>query len=411
MARADTRTLIPLDTFFKNIGIHPLLANQVTMADITPEGDCGVPLLQYSWQHADRVGREEIAQAIADAEDRLAGALSFRIAPTWEVAETINYPRPYEPQTPTALWDVRGLWNTVRTRFGHVISGGVESKTLLKANATITYSDLDGDGYFERATITVINIPAGVTADQLAVYYVVDVTTPVTTAADPAWEIRPISATISGTTATIVCRREQLAQPALLMKMLPVAIDGATNASFVTVVDVYRRWNDPQTQVEFQWEEPCATEVGSFSTQAGVLTVLDSKLGVVRLQPATWDATTETFTAAYFTGCRPPDRVRLWYRAGWQYNQSMTQIDPIWQRAVTYYALALLDRPLCPCNTLSAFTQHWREDLALRRANQQSNTSYSIAQRILGNPFGTYRGAIYAWEQALRYHNPETAND
>lgn len=403
MARADTRTLLPLDRFANLCQIHPLLFNQVTTDFMAVQAQqsqsnsaCFSPFLQWAWQNADRVGREEIAQAIQTAEEHLARYLRFPVAPTWIRAERHVFPLPANPSLPTAVFTPRYDWMTLQLDQGYIISGGVEAFSVVSAGAAIVYSDTDLDGYKETATITVatsLTDPA-----EIALFYP-------SVNADTAWEIRPITVTISGGNATIVCRREQLVLAAKLTSLTPQSIDGLVDSNFLTTVDVYRRYNDPSQQVEFLWyNEPCQESAGVYVTQTGILQVRDSRLGLVAVQPATWDGTS-AWDAVPFAECRPPDALRFWYHAGYP-SGTLTYLDPMWERAVTYYALALLDRPLCGCKGIEAQLQRWREDLAMRRTGRAESASYALPSGALQNPFGTYRGALYAWERVKDFSVP-----
>src|SRR5688500_4005416 len=102
MAVAKTRTLLPLDTFARIAGINPIHFNQVQIEEVAPDDNsetgCGDTILQYSWQLADKVGREEIAQAIADAESQLADNLGYLLCPDWIVDEAVAFPQIYRPE-------------------------------------------------------------------------------------------------------------------------------------------------------------------------------------------------------------------------------------------------------------------------------------------------------------------------
>ncbi len=306
---------------------------------------------------------------------------------------------------------------------GRFISGGIEAKTLIEAGAAVVYSDADLDGYPETATVivnTTVTDPA-----ELAVYYPGE-------GADDGWEIRPLrSQVIVAGVATLVMWRHQLPLPELLEALVPEAIDGDDNANFLTTVDVYRHWNDPQQQVQFLWSPlPLwfADGIGGFAsqgcdfcagvgglggicpacqaaTQWGCLLGRDYDQGIVHYSPAVWDPEQGAYQRSLWAGWRAPDRLRLWYYAGWQDQRQKLptlQMEPSWARAVTYLALTLLTREMCNCNNLQALVRHWREDLALEDSSPTGSTRFQIDKRPLGNPFGTTRGAIFAWQNANR---------
>lgn len=384
MATASVRTLLPLDRFFQIVGVHPLHVNQVEV-DGSTSRTCGGIVFQYSYQNADAMSREEIAHAIAQAEGIIAEQLGYKLLPTWEVAENIR------------LNNTKG-WYTwpwghapaYETYWKHVISGGIEAKSLILAGRPVVYSDPDGDGYNELATITCATTVTE--PEEIAIYY------PGESGSDD-WEIRPINVAISGGTATITCRREQLVAKNLLIVLGPEAVDGAIAGNFLTNVDVYRHYNDPQTQIQFMWEGGCSCGLSTcnactYTVQSGCLFVRDYRLGFVAGHPADWSVEDNVFNSAAFTACRTPDKARIWYRAGLQYRGSVLVMHPQWERVVSNLALTLMDRPFCGCTSLEHVTRLAKEDFALQKVD---GDSYRVSRFLLDNPIGTTRGAIEAW--------------
>lgn len=401
MARAETLTRLPLDEWFRIIGIDPLHANQVYVAPATV---CEQPWFQFPWQDVDRIGREDIALAIAQAEADIERELHYRLLPTWEVDEWRPTVRPWRKELfNTNSLDVRGFQQTVFTNWKQFISGGIEAKDLVPpAGAAILYSGDDGDGYDKVATVeqaVTFTDPC-----EVAIYY------PGEGGADE-WEIKPISVSIDAGIATIVFRREQCVLPELMAYLRdpdiprPAGLEGTDNDNFLTTVDVYRHWNDPQQQVTFLWEPFAVCDCGTgcqlcaFSAQTGCLMQReDPRIGAVSYRPGAWNADDASFDSAIWAVGRQPDLARLWYRAGLR-NRSLAcptrTMDPEWARIVAYYAAALLDRPVCECNNVHAWIDHWRQDLA----PNLENVSFQISPEDLNNPFGTRRGAIFAWRR------------
>lgn len=399
MAIASTRTLLPLDRFARIAGIHPLHFNQVTVQDLASANFCGVPILQYSWQDADRTGREEIAEIIAATETRLMEYLGFSLKPDYFSNVPADYPQPSNPELiGTSLYDLRGFVRPMWIGQGYPISGGQEAKTFI-ANRQVVYTDVDGDGYFETATITATGYDAATVESEIAIYYTGN-------SGDDAFEIRPISVILNAGTATIMCRREQLVLPALLFGLTTEAVDGLDDTLFVADVDVYRHWLDPiAQQVEFRWQQaPCATDVATYSVQTGAMMVIEPRLGWATVQAAHWDATTLAYTSDLFSVCRNPDAVRLWYKAGYPLDPRSGQMASVWERCVTYLSLANLYRPLCQCASLETFTKYWAEDLSVNTTEQ----TRQVSRRFLDNPLGTTRAARFVWDAIMRYRIPDT---
>lgn len=398
----ETKTLLPLDRFAQIIGLHPLHFNQVAIDNLPV---CTKQMMQYTWQTADAISREEIAIAISDAERELTDYLGFPPGPIWVKDERINTERPWDPTLFSHNRDIRGFWQALKINWGHYISGGIDQKVLLSASAPIVYSDVDSDLYDETATIT---IPTTVLdEDQIAIYY------PGKAGADE-YEIRPIKVAISGGNAVITCRREQLVLENLLTPLSPTVVLGTNNANFLTAVDVYRHYNDPQLQVEFMWRQAECCSCGNtgcasctYVVQPGCLTAKNYELGLVSAHPATWDVTNQEFTFADFSVCRQPDRVRLYYRAGWRNHSLFTPnvtLDQQWARAIALLALTKMDRPICSCTAVSQSMQYWTIDLRASVGTSARSNSYRITTHELENcPFGTTRAGMEVWRLARRY--------
>lgn len=414
MARAETITKLSLDRWAKIIGIHPMHFNGVFDPN-RPTTPCEQPWLQHPWQAADRVGREEVAQAIADAEADIERYLHYRLLPVWETDEWHRGERPNRPELfNLSMTDVRGFAQTVAADWGYLITGGVRQKDLLEADAALDYSDADGDTYNEVATVTGgVTVEEGTPACEVKVYFPVS-NAQVATGGEDQWEIKPINVSVVGTTATITFRREQCVLPERYDDLVPPAddshqrgVDGSDDGNFLEEVDVYRVYNDPQTQATFLWEGlgigcPCnGTGCGQceYSTQTGCLTLRsEPRLSVVAYRPATWNAENLEFDAAALAINREPDIVRLFYYAGWRDKRlefPTIAMDPAWEQTVAHYAAAKLDRPICECNNVGAWVKHWQHDMAMAGEGE----FVKFLDKQLDNPFGTQRGAIAAWQK------------
>ncbi len=399
MSRTATVTKLSIATWFRIMGIHPLHGEQVFLPDMLP-GVCGQPWLQHAWQDADRIGRDDLAIAIRAAEDEIEVELKSRLAPSWELDEWRPTVRPFRPELFNRIsTDIRGFGEIVDARWKNFITGGIEAREVIQAGAAIVYSDGDGDSYDETATVTQA---VTITNEcEIAAYYPGK-------AGDPAWEIKPIEVSIAAGLATITFRRELAVIEDEMEKFDATGVDGTDDGLFLTTVDVYRRYNDPQQQVTLLWEPfgGCNDCFGTgcaqcaFSAQTGCLLVRgDPRLAEVVFEPATWNSTTLEFDGTTLLVKHQPDLVRLWYYAGLR-DMSLdcrTKMPEEWERVVAYFAAAKLDRPLCECSNVSAWIDHWRKDLSIPGEEDQR-----VDFDLLSNPFGTQRGAIHAWQQVKR---------
>lgn len=391
MARAETRTWLSLDRWCEIVGINPLHFNQLASTEFPDL--CGQPWYQYDWQDADRVGRESIAMAIRQAERRIAKYLGYNLLPDWH-DEIVMTPRPASPELFGRAYQPRYSRKSVRASKGHLISGGVKASSLIEADASITRSDADGDGYKELCTVTVTTAVADC---EIRVYF------PNENGADE-WEIRPITVTSTGGVATITFKSWQAVDPDLQSILNPTPATAETDGNYITTVDVYRVYNDPQTQVTFMWEAlPDNCDCGSstcsacgWGTQSGCLQAKDTRLGYFTFNAGTWDADNENFDVAEFSVAREPEKMRIYYYSGFEDRDRTcprVDMDRELERAIAHFAATLLDRDMCACNNVQHYLDYWREDLA----RVGSDVTYQNSPMVLGNPFGTMRGAVYAY--------------
>lgn len=381
MARSSIQTIIPLDRFARVLGINPLHFNQVASA-ASPSTLCSMPITQYAWQDSDRVGREEIAFGLREAENEIGSLLGFDVDARWNADEKAHVGTQYGSRS---SFNARGYLTSVQTQKGYVITGGQEARSLIQAARPVVYSDADGDGYKETATITATTTVTD--EDEIAIYY------PSKSGAN-IWEIRPlVSVSIAAGVATIVARREQFVLESLQEAFTAESVNGDDDANFLATVDVYRHYNDPSVQVQFQWETAgCVDETG-FPIQTGFFNIRDHRNGIIIPRSGDWVSADTDFAVTEWVECRPPDHIRLWYKAGWTG-------DPLWERIVCQYALSLIDRPICGCDSLNHVGQYWREDLA---EIVGGGSRFQLRQRQLDNPLGTSRAAIEAWKLIERY--------
>lgn len=423
MARANTKTLLSLDRFAAVLNIMPIHFNQVFLRDLPAQQDgttartCDVPIFQFSWQQSGRIGREDIAGAIAAAESAIIAQLGFLPAVDWTEQVERRTIRPANPILYSLNdLDVRAMFKTVKADKGYLITGGQRASTLIAAATAITYSDLDGDGYSERAQISVATTVTD--PEELAVFYPGH-------AGDPAWQIRPLSyVSIAGGVATIRFAREQAIVESAMLGYFPTGLSGTDNANFLTTVDVYRVYNDPSIQSRFIWDTvggafcSCdglsSCEICGYVIQNGCLVVRDPRQGIVSPQPGKWNAATSEFTSDTFSEPREFDRVQLWYKSGWRNNNLLypnIMMDPMFERAIAYYALTFLDRPMCNCQPLESSFERWRQDLAMAVSSPQGSTSFRTSRLLLDNPLGTTRGAVFAWDVVRNYMLGQSMGD
>lgn len=406
MARADTPTLLPLDTYAKTMLLNPAHFNGAHAPNANaslggmmpiPEG-CGYVWRQHSWQENDAASRETIAERIAEAEEEMMDLLGYPVAPRWFSEERHLFDN---------LYDSHGQHASMKTNYVKVIEGGRRTVTLVGtatvAGAELVYSDSSGGsyGFNDLATIT---LPTTLTdAREIKVYFAGH-------DGDETWEIRPCRRKyLSGGNVVIEFEAWQLIIPSI-WETLPdgdgvSAIDISTDANYVTSVEVYREYSDPaQAAVEFFWRDPCSVCGGSgcaqcsTTMQTGCLTVLDPDQGRIVPYPADYDSDTGAWKSVGWTINRCPDFVKLYYRAGDRTERYLTSksyepIDTRLIKAISYMATARLAGGLGACPRVSNLVDWLQEDVS--RLSQ--GASFFTPQELLLNPFGPRRGEVIAY--------------
>ena len=397
MARATARTWLPLDRFAQLIGLNPLHFNQLSTALLPATSTCAGVWMQHPWQDADKVSREDLAFAVKRAEGMIARYLGYNLVPDWSVDEVVRTVRPARPELyPAANLNVRGQLKSITVDRNHFIAGGRQAKTLIQAAAAVAASDVDGDGYDELMTAvvaTTVTEPCEVRA-----FF------PGHAGAD-VWEVRPINVSIAAGVATITFPSWLLVDPDLMESFSAAAINGDAAGSYLTTIDVYRVWNDPQAQAQLVWErQPNGCGCGavtcpncSWATQDGCLSGRDYRLGIITYSPASWDAEEAAFAEAELSVARDPDRLRTWYLSGFRDRSQACEslaMDFELEHAVVYLAASLLDRPVCTCKNVSAYVGDLQIDMA---RSESQGASYQLTPAQIECPFGTRKGALMAW--------------
>lgn len=418
-------TLLSLPRYAKILGISPVHFARATTSlspTIWPATTCNDLWPRHSWQSGDRVSHEDLALAIQGAESDIAHHLGYWPAPMWISDEPHQYPRYHRTEYYGIGLDARGQYKALKANWGKFIQAGRRAVSLVgtatTAAGTLVYTDQDGDGYFETATIT---LPTTVTEEcELKAFFAGE-------GGAQEWQIRPArSRAIAGGFAILVFDAWLFIDPDL-QGAYPTdagfaAIDISTTANYVTSVEVYREYTDfTQASAEFFWEKQptnlipvvCSVCGGAgcaaceLTTQDGCLHVRDVDTGLVAPVPATYSANDAAWAEACWTGCREPDMVNLWYYAG---DLDQRYLRGVWcdglpdafAQAIAWIATARLEREFCSCGNLRALQNDLRTDLAF--SDGQGN--YQVTADQLDNPFGTRKGEVMAWRRVGRLARP-----
>jgi hypothetical protein len=417
MARASYQTLLSLDRYAKILGINPAHFNSVAGTNVMPvTGSCHHLWFQHAWQNTEAVSREDVAQAIANAEWEIAELLGYHPAPRYIAKEMHVYPHHHRREVLGLGLTPIGKAKAVKAKWGKFIQAGQRALTLVgtatTAGGTLTFVDDDGDGFAETVRIalaTTLTDPTDIKA-----FY------PGKSGED-VWEIRPAkSKTISGGTLVMKFWIWQIVDENLMEALVDAdgslgAVDIDTVTNFLDSIEVYLEYTDfTQESCQFFWEPPinmltefCSACCGagciacSLTVQDGCIHVRDVDLGLVVPMPATYNSEISNWAEMAPAVCREPDIIKFWYYAGDIWNRFLDGLsyDPLSDflaEAITLLATARLGRPFCGCSTLTNMALKLQRDMAFSSGEEGA---YNVTFGMLDNPFGTRLGEVMAWKR------------
>lgn len=311
--------------------------------------------------------RDSVSRYLWEAQSEYERTVRFPIGVRWFAAEEVPYKFP--------AFAKRGM----------IVEAGVEARDVVQADAAVVHhADIDGNPVDSTVTVaTTVTDP-----DELRVYYPesLDVEGPV--------EIDPSDVDVAGGNAVISIPRWRMTAPS--------AMDGecgreggvayATEANFLSVVDVVRVHNDPSTNAELVWPHGMTTVCWANcdeDTHDGCMYVNDAALGVFDVLPATYSAGAWSGTSVC-ADCYP-EKIRLNYRAGIDADHELwtDAMD-----AIVRLAHSKMPEEPCGCDVMKRL---WARDRTMPDA-------MSIEQ--LHCPFGKSDGAWTAWRfaNAMKLH-------
>jgi hypothetical protein len=256
--------------------------------------------------------------------------------------------------------------------------------TLIEADCDIAYSDADGDGTNDIATITIAAATwdaADATLDEVAVFY-----------ADEDSDIYRIrNLDIEENTAgdlVISGPRCYFVDPDYWLDDAELDLSDDTYFLDTDAVDVYRRYNDPSTQAELVYHgtptRTCSTPLCENTCQDACVIVDNYRLGSVVVVPASYSDS--SWSLSTFTGNLTPNQVKLWYQAGLP-RQANGKIRSDLAEAIVRLANTLLPEAPCGCDLT--------RERYVRDRQEQEMTDFNVA--MAASNFGTTRrGAVFA---------------
>lgn len=317
--------------------------------------------------------REPIARALFNAVNKMKTYLSFWPRPIY-TSEIIPLGRgtPYQLQH-------------LQTSVGKLIKFGQRATSLIQSNVTIAYSDADGDGVDDLATI---QVTTGIADDEIAIFFRTADGAPAS--ADERYEITPITVTSSSGVVTITAPRAYFVKPNDFWHIPWDKSDpnkreenDATTTNvlhFVATVDVYRVYTDTTTPLQVV-SDPIHTQTSQLSQSlatTGVARIVDAELGL-------FEARVESCA-----GCQGPiESVRVFYKAGeaLQYGRMEAELE----EAILRLANTLM--PEQPTTLCQPAWEKWSQD----RQPMRRDNVFTMQEKDLGNPFGLLQGQVNAW--------------
>jgi hypothetical protein len=363
MAKAITPTLLSLEQYAEIIGANPYHFQAVTCLAHPYRTDVQDFVFKYAWQDYEHAGWEEIALAIASAEAKIASFIGFWPAPKYIEQETQEFPK-FNPagiemeSVSFNAYHTLTRYATVHCEWKKFIKGGRRRLDLIEDSIPIVYTDEDGDGFSETATITLSGLTTtGWLPKEIAVYP--------TDNTDPTERIRGLKVTIATGTVTIVGNATIFVNPNLWEAMREgVAINGDDASVYLTEVCVYREYcSDLGTAYAptlFLTQSTTATPLTAFSSSYGLLQPYNKERSIVSLIRVTWDAT----AGAWIYDTCPcstvaPNLVQMYYQAGVD-TDAQGRMQPLLARAVASLATALMTKPVISQGPPENLLQYWQ---------------------------------------------------
>jgi hypothetical protein len=385
---------MPLELFRMVLQYHPYHFWQLANADVPVTSACNDAVYEYSYLHADRIGRSEIREAISMAEKLITPHLGYSPYRHY-VEEIVEFPYQNSAHVP-AYFRIEG-------REGKVIAPGVETLSLILSNVTPTFScEYNSNGVLD--TFTIVLAPAeNYDEDEIAIY--VNETYHVRKFNNLGdYKIAPIIVNVDDTTNVITITGSiwLLVKPELYEGLGHENIDPSDTDNFVDSVDVYRNYTSSGASYDAAeavliWDDNpglnrfCQTN-GSITYAYGKLGVRDAHLGVFSIGEAVWDTDEEDWVTynGWLSAIGTPDRAILRYRAGAEETTDFVKM-------ISVLTAAELTRPICACDSANRWLAYWQADHS--RVDNEADGVFRVTMRDMENPFGTRRGHIDAWKK------------
>lgn len=353
------------------------------MEELTVTPNCAVSLARYAkligyeeaafwgvvWENQYQRGcdplwseyeRMTIQNALAESQQEIEQVIGYPLCPTYISGTYDDNPR----------WvDQQCYRYSVITRYPRILDVGIPVIEILEAGSAVDYDETEGLGTIGPIATSAIN------AYEIKIFY-----------PGSDREITPSKITISSGNVTIEVPRYRLVKQDFLNEDKGQILYENINF-FLGSVDVKRIYTDRSTQATLVRpncrNNQCAN--GCYEcTQSACMYIRDAFLGVVDVNPATWNAELEEWRTNII--CRRNfSLVRLNYLAG------VRRLDLQAEMAIVRLAHSKMGRPPCQCDKTS---QLWTRDY---------ETTGAVTRERVNCPFGLSNGAWTAYRWALTF--------
>lgn len=396
--RCDVPTLLTLLEFTEFVQWNPYPFSQINRDSNnnlifgTRDSKCNRCSFNSAYQQHEWLSRNEVGEAILQAEELFFSLTGYHPAPKFITQETVQVTRPSEQFQWQGWATPRGEYKAIRTHSKYVQSVGTEVLTYV-ADSAVTLSDSDGDGINDRFTVTQA-MPAGTVAGEVAVFFItldrlgrpLDI-----------MEIKPIVVSMSGVTATITGNSYQLVLPSYQYAAVPSELAYDDASIYATQLAVYRRTIDTTDTGQLIWDTAyCPSPPCQYVASTACFGIRDALMGWIVPQPASYDADLAQFVANYPNEAnRAPDRVKVNYYAGYP-RQDNGRMDRLHARIISLIAIGLLPNRIGSCGTTNERLFWYR----MRAGDKDANgNTFVVNQREMDTcPFTEkVRASFMAW--------------
>lgn len=390
MAFTKVRTALALNRYARIMGINPLHmsgGNEIELSDgskLFPINNAQNNIWpQFAWQNTDMVSRDDLAYSILQSETEISQFIGTLLTPGWTVGEQAEIKLQYSRDGYT-----QGL-QLAEPRYANFISGGQRQVTFI-ITPTITYKDVDGDGYQEIAEVKFAN--PSLPLEELKVYFMGK-------GGDPSFEIRnPVSKFVSGGFVYINFNSWEMIEVESL-EFYPTdnsyAIDVTDPSNLAVKVDVYREYNDfSKSHVDIVSVD---YSNGTETIQQGFLSRSVIHKNLVMWQPGEYTVGWSVVEAPF--NCNADNvYLKLNYYSGIKQKNYITNVDDYLPddiaRAVAFMATARLDRLFASNNNAVALAEELRTDMTASSRER----FIIVPPDVLNCPFGFRVGEYKAWK-------------